>query len=343
MKILVTGGMGFIGSHIAEFHAIRNHQVIIIDNLSRGRLLGKENLNKSYNCQYLLKYNSVTFINADIRDGITVMKAAKGCDVIFHAAAQTAVTSSIANPADDFTSNVTGTFNVLEAARHNGVSTVVYCSTNKVYGENVNKVGIVEGESRYYFESSCENGIGENFSVDLCEHTPYGCSKLAGDIYCQEYARCYGIRMAIFRMSCIYGLRQFGVEDQGWVSWLTYATINNIPINIYGDGKQVRDLLFIDDLLDLYEKFLLSNSGLCVLNIGGGKNFSVSILELLDVLYEITRKRSLLNFSDWRHSDQKVYISDISEAESVLDWIPKIPPNEGVSRLVEFIKSNESV
>lgn len=340
MKILVTGGMGFIGSHIAEFHAMKGHHVVVIDNLSRGRLLSNAIFNKNLNQHHLLKYENIRHINADIRDKAAVMEAAVGCDIIFHSAGQTAVTSSIQNPEDDFTSNLTGTFNILESARHNGVSTVVYCSTNKVYGGNVNKAGILEGRTRYSFESDRSNGIGEDFPIDLCEHTPYGCSKLSGDIYCQEYARCYGIRTAVFRMSCIYGTRQFGIEDQGWVAWLTYATLKNIPLNIYGDGKQVRDLLFISDLVDLYEKFLFSDIRHGVFNIGGGKDFSVSILELLEILFHITGKRSSLTFSDWRHSDQKIYVSDISKAARELCWMPKISPLEGVSKLVDFVKNN---
>jgi len=341
MKILVTGGMGFIGSHIAEYHAMKGHQVVVIDNLSRGRLLSDAMFGKNLNQNHLLTYGNIKHINADIRDKATVMEAAQGCEVIFHAAGQTAVTTSMQNPEDDFSANVVGTFNVLESARQNGVGTVVYCSTNKVYGENVNKVEILEGKRRYAFEEAYNKGISENFPVDLCEHTPYGCSKLTGDIYCQEYARCYGIRTAVFRMSCIYGTRQFGIEDQGWVAWLTYATLRNIPLNIYGDGKQVRDLLFISDLVDLYEKFLLSDISHGVFNVGGGRDFSVSILELLELLHEITGKRAPLTYSDWRHSDQKIYISDTGKVMDTLGWKPEVSPLAGVGRLVEFMTNNE--
>jgi CDP-paratose 2-epimerase len=341
MKILVTGGMGFIGSHIAEHHAMQGDQVVVIDNLSRGKLLPAASANRELNRNHLLGYANILHINADIRDKATVTEAAKGCDIIFHAAGQTAVTTSMQNPEDDFSCNVVGTFNILEAARLNGVSTVVYCSTNKVYGANVNNVGILEGDTRYSFENGYNRGISENFPIDLCEHTPYGCSKLTGDLYCQEYARCYGIRTAVFRMSCIYGTRQFGIEDQGWVTWLTHATLNDIPLVIYGDGKQVRDLLFISDLVDLYDKFLLSDMKHGVFNIGGGTDFSVSILELLDLLHGITGKRAPLTFSSWRHSDQKIYISDISKAAHQLGWKPRISPTAGLAKLVEFMTGNE--
>jgi len=341
MKILVTGGMGFIGCHIAECHAMKGHQVVIIDNLSRGKLLANSHFSRNLNRDHLLAYSNITHIHGDIRDKATVVVAAEGCDVIFHAAGQTAVTSSMHNPDDDFTSNATGTFNVLEAARLNGVSTVVYCSTNKVYGANVNRIDIQESSNRYAFSEGFSNGIAEDFPIDQCEHSPYGCSKLAGDIYCQEYGRCYGIQTAVFRMSCIYGTRQFGVEDQGWVTWLTYATLKNLPLNIYGNGKQVRDLLFISDLVDLYERFLFSNLDHAVFNIGGGRNYSVSILELLDILHEISGKRSPLTFADWRHSDQKIYVSDIRKAENLLGWVPKVSPIEGVRKLVDFVNGNE--
>ena len=342
MKILVTGGMGFIGSHIAEYHAIRGDQVVVIDNLSRGRLLPKALFNKDLNRNHVLNYANIQHINADIRDENAVMEAAKGCEIIFHAAGQTAVTTSMQNPEDDFSSNVVGTFNVLESARLNGVSTVVYCSTNKVYGANVNRVGIREESNRYSFCGSHDNGISEDFSIDLCEHTPYGCSKLAGDIYCQEYARCYGLRTAVFRMSCIYGTRQFGIEDQGWVAWLTYATLHNVPITVYGDGKQVRDLLYITDLVDFYDRFLRSDIQHGVFNLGGGKDFSVSVLELLDILHAATGNRAPLAFADWRHSDQKVYISDFTGAVTALGWKPRTSPAEGVGNLVNYLTSYDS-
>jgi CDP-paratose 2-epimerase len=340
MKILVTGGIGFIGSHIAEHHAARGDQVVIIDNLSRGKLLGKPVFNYDLTISHLQQYHNIEILKADILDYQLLAKAAAGCELIFHAAAQTAVTASIVNPGQDFTTNVVGTFNVLEAARTNGVGTVIYCSTNKVYGDNVNSIGIIEGNSRYSFEEAFDSGIPEGFPIDRCEHTPYGCSKLAGDIYCQEYAHRYGIKTGIFRMSCIYGTRQFGVEDQGWVAWLAYATLKGLPITIYGDGKQVRDLLFISDLLDLYAKFIASDLRHGVFNIGGGRDFAVSIRELLEILYNITGKRAALSYADWRHSDQRAYISDISKVAAVLQWRPQISPTEGVSRLVQFIETS---
>ncbi len=342
MKILVTGGMGFIGSHIAEYHASRGDRVVVLDNLSRGRLLPRAHGCSDLNRDYLLNLHHISHVEADIRDRQAVMEAAAGCDVIFHAAGQTAVTTSMRDPAEDFSVNVTGTFNILEAARLCGVGTVVYCSTNKVYGANVNKLGIREEPTRYAFCDSHADGIGEEFPIDRCEHTPYGCSKLTGDLYCQEYARCYGLRTAVFRMSCIYGTRQFGMEDQGWIAWLAYATLRGLPITVYGDGKQVRDILYIADLVDAYDRFLHSDLEHGVFNLGGGKGFSVSVLELLDILQGITGKRSPLTFREWRHSDQKVYISDISGAASALGWHPRTSPAEGIATLVDYLARNGS-
>lgn len=340
MKVLVTGGIGFIGSHIAEYHAARGDQVLVIDNLSRGKLLGKPMFNHRYTLDCLQQHPNLQFLQGDIRDQKRLAEAARGCELIFHAASQTAVTASLLRPEEDFTTNVVGTFNVLEAARTSGVGTVVYCSTNKVYGNNVNAIRIGEEDRRYRLEDGYENGIPEEFPVDRCAHTPYGCSKLAGDLYCQEYAHRYGIRTGIFRMSCIYGSRQFGVEDQGWVAWLTYATLRGLPITIYGDGKQVRDLLYVSDLVACYERFLAADLDHGLFNVGGGPGFSVSILELLDILEEITGKRSPLTFSDWRQSDQKAYISDIRRATASLGWSPRITPQEGIRRLAQFIETS---
>lgn len=343
MKILITGAAGFVGSHAAEFYAKKNHQIIALDNLSRDKLLKKEIKNKHFNWDYLKRFKNLKLIEGDIRNIDLLKKLTKNCDAVIHAAAQTAVTTSIIEPETDFSSNVIGTFNILESARLNNVKKVVYCSTNKVFGENVNKIGIKEEEKRYNFEEKYKEGIPEDFSIDLCEHTPYGCSKLTGDIYCQDYAHLYGISTGVFRMSCIYGTRQFGVEDQGWVAWFTIATILNKPITIFGDGKQVRDVLYIQDLVELYDKFLNSNITHQVLNVGGGPKFTLSLLELLDLLEELTGRKPKINYSSWRQSDQKVYISDIRKAKKILNWTPKTPPREGVKNLVNFIKANKEI
>jgi len=345
-RILVTGGAGFIGSNIAEFYAKKKNNVTVFDNLSRARLLGRGCKDVVYNWNYLKRYSDIRLIKGDITNFEQLKEACKNVDIIIHTAAQTAVTTSLDNPKTDFMVNALGTVNVLEAARRfcNNPA-IIFCSTNKVYGNNINNIKILEKEKRYVFEDSFENGIPETFPVDLCEHTPYGCSKLAGDLYTQDYAKIYGLKAIVFRMSCIYGPRQFGVEDQGWVTWFTIATITEKPIIIYGDGQQVRDALYVSDLIQAFHAFLQRKNQLAgeVFNIGGGPKNTLSLLELLDLLEELTGKRSKINFSEWRSSDQKVYISNITKAREKLGWTPKINPHEGVKRLVNWVSENKQL
>jgi CDP-paratose 2-epimerase len=346
MKILITGGAGFVGSHTAEYYAKSGNDVTIIDNLSRAKILNKNDKNAMFNWNYLKKnYPKIKLIKGDIRDARILEKLAKDVDVIIHTAAQTAVTTSITDPRTDFETNALGTFNVLEAARKSkNTPALVYCSTNKVYGDNVNRVPIKENESRYDFsDNKFKNGISESFSTDLCEHTPYGCSKFLGDVYVQDYAKRNEIKTGIFRMSCIYGTRQFGVEDQGWVAWFTIATVLEKPITIYGDGKQVRDILYISDLIDAFNSFIKKQNSLkCeVFNIGGGTKNTISLLELLDMLEKETGNKPKISFDKWRPSDQKVYISDISKAEKTLSWNAKISPENGIKKLIDWVKENK--
>ena len=341
MKILVTGGAGFIGSHVAEYYAKKNNKVVVLDNLSRAKLLKKENRNTQYNWDYLTQYDSIKLIKGDIRDYQTIEKAVQGVEVIVHTAAQTAVTTSVTDPEPDFTTNALGTFNVLEAARKSSNKPIIiYCSTNKVYGENVNKIKVIEKESRYEFEKKFKKGIPEDFPIDLCEHTPYGCSKLSGDLYMQDYAHLYGLKVGVFRMSCIYGPRQFGVEDQGWIAWFTIATILDKPITIFGDGKQVRDVLYVSDLVNAFDIFMKSDLSYGVFNMGGGPENTISLLELLDILQDFTGKRSQVKFADWRPSDQKVYISNIDKAKRKLIWSPQNFPVQGIERLIKWVTGN---
>ena len=318
----------------------------VFDNLSRTRLLGKGHKNATYNWDYLKKYDNIRFIEGDITSFEQLMKACKDIDAIIHLAAQTAVTTSLTDPRTDFIINALGIFNILEAIRRSRRDpAVIYASTNKVYGDNVNKINVLEKETRYVLEDKFKNGIPEMFPIDLCEHTPYGCSKLAGDLYTQEYGKIYGLKTAVFRMSCIYGPRQFGVEDQGWIAWFTIATITGKPITIYGDGKQVRDVLYVNDLIHAFDAFLQRKNQFSgeVFNIGGGPENTLSLLELLDILEQLTGKRSKINFSDWRPSDQKVYISNTSKAKEKLGWSPKVNPKEGVKKLVNWVSENKQL
>ena len=236
-----------------------------------------------------------------------------------------------------------GTFNVLEAARRASTNpTVIYCSTNKVYGSNVNRIPVeIRGKRYVYADERFKHGIPEDFPVDLCEHTPYGCSKLAADLYVQDYAHVYGLRTAVFRMSCVYGERQMGAEDQGWVAWFVIAALTGRTITIYGDGMQVRDILYVGDLVEAYDMFFNSRLKHGVFNIGGGPENTLSLLELIDMLREMLRVDIKVRFSEWRPGDQRVYISDIRRARELLGWRPKVLPKEGVARLIDWASANK--
>jgi len=342
MKILVTGGAGFIGSHAAEYFARKGYEVIVFDNLSRAKLLGKSIGDPLYNWEYLRNnYENIRLVRGDIRDYSSLKEVTRRVDVVVHAAAQTAVTTSIKDPRTDFEINVLGTFNVLEVARLND-AIVIYCSTNKVYGENVNKIPIVEKETRYeYADPMYKNGIPETFPIDLTAHTPYGCSKLAADIYVQDYGYTYGLKTGVFRMSCIYGERQLGVEDQGWVAWFVIATLTNKPITIYGNGKQVRDVLYVKDLIEAWDTFInAKHIKHGAYNIGGGSENTLSLLELLQILYEETGQRPQVRYASWRPKDQKVYVSDITKIKKELKWEPKTSPREGIKKVIKWVMEN---
>ncbi len=340
MKIFVTGGAGFIGSHVAEKYARDEHEVIVFDNLSRAELLKKHQFDPQYNWNYLARYKNIERIKGDIVNREEIEKVVDGVDVIVHTAAQTAVTTSVVDPFEDFKTNAIGTFNVLETARRSSKKpSIIFCSTNKVYGDNVNVVGIEEGENRYRFaDEQFQDGIPETFPIDLCEHTPYGCSKLTGDLYMQDYAHLYDLKIGVFRMSCIYGARQMGVEDQGWVAWFTLAAVEGKPITIYGDGKQVRDVLYVEDLVAAYDAFIRSDLQHGVYNTGGGNTHTLSLLELLAILEDRLGTKFQVSYSDWRPSDQKVYISNIEKLNQELHWTPKTSPDEGVEKLIEWVK-----
>jgi len=338
----VTGGAGFVGSHVAEHFTGEDNEVIVCDNLYRGQVLGKFAQGKSYNWQYLKeKCPNVKLRNTDMRDFKSLRAEVKGAETVVHAAGQVAVTTSMKDPRTDFEINALGTFNVLEAARENDAA-VIFCSTNKVYGENVNNISVEEQSRRYNFgDPEFVNGIPESFSIDHTGHSPYGSSKLAADAYVQDYAHSYGLKTGVFRMSCIYGERQFGVEDQGWLAWFVIATLTGRPITIYGDGKQVRDVLYVSDLVKAFDRFLQSNIKHGVFNMGGGPENTLSLLELLDIVEKETGLRSTLNYDAWRAADQRVYISDIREASKTLGWRPATSPLVGVGLIVKWVEDNK--
>jgi CDP-paratose 2-epimerase len=342
MRVLVTGGAGLVGSHTAEYYAKRGEKVTVLDNLMRSKLFGWNKKSVEYNWKYLQRYKNIKRVRGDIRDERTLAKVIKGANVVIHAAAQPGVLLSAKDPRQDFSINAYGTFNVLEALRKHAPGAVfIYCSTNKVYGENVSRFTLVEKNTRYVYKEIA--GINEGLAADYTARTPYGASKYSGDIYTQEYARIYGLRTAVFRMSCIYGPRQFGFEDQGWVAWFTIASILNRPVTIYGDGKQVRDLLYIDDLIQAFDSFVNSNLRHAVFNIGGGPDNTISLMEFLDFLQNQMRIRMQVSFSQWRKADQKVYISDITRLREKLNWQPKIPILEGSQKLIEWARQHKTL
>jgi CDP-paratose 2-epimerase len=337
MKVLVIGGAGFIGSNTAERFLAKGHEVWVFDNLSRR---GTE-----WNINRLKQNKNLFFIKGDTRNYAEIKKVFENhhdFDAVYHLAAQVAVTTSVVNPREDFEINAMGTFNVLEAVRETKSNPViVYSSTNKVYG-GMTDIKIVERKGRYEYKS-LPHGISEKRLLDF--HSPYGCSKGTADQYMIDYSRIYGLRTVVFRQSCIYGYRQFGIEDQGWVAWFTIAAMMGKPITIYGDGKQVRDVLFIDDLVDAYESAVKNIDKINgqAFNIGGGPKNTMSLLELLTFLEKFFGKKIPLRFSDWRPGDQPVFVCDINKAKKAFGWSPKVKPEEGVKKLYEWVKDNKEL
>lgn len=340
VKVLVTGGAGMVGSHTAEYYAKKGDDVVVLDNLMRSKLFEYDRASVEFNWNYLKRYKNIKRIKGDIRNARDVARAiGEGADLCIHAAGQPGVGLSCKEPVEDFSINAFGTLNVLECLRRKcQEATFIYCSTNKVFGENVGKLKLLEKEKRYVFEGP--KSVNEEMPIDLAGHTPYGASKYTGDIYTQEYAHIYGMKTAVFRMSCIYGVRQFGFEDQGWVAHFVISNILKRPITIYGDGKQVRDILYVEDLVSAYDKFFKSDIRHDVYNIGGGSENTISLLEFIEMIEGETGLKMEYRFSDWRPLDQKVYISDISKVSKRLDWAPKISPGFGIKLLIEWVKDN---
>jgi CDP-paratose 2-epimerase len=334
-RTLITGGAGFIGSNLANRLLREGQDVTIFDNLSRSGC--------ATNITWLQQTHgpeSFKLIRADLLDFERLKEAAAGVQRVYHLAGQVAVTSSVQDPRKDFEDNALGTFNLLEAARLVGDSPIViYASTNKVYG-GMEDIRIEEEETRYRYRDF-RFGIPETQPLDF--HSPYGCSKGAGDQYTRDYARIYGLRSVVVRQSCIYGYRQFGVEDQGWLAWFIIAALKKRDISIYGNGKQVRDILFIDDLLDAYEAIVSKADQVSgeIFNVGGGPSNTISIWTEFGPLLERLLGRPIpVEFSDWRPGDQPVYVSDIRKANKVLDWRPSVSVEEGIQLLFRWVWDN---
>ncbi len=337
-RILVTGGAGFIGSNLVNRLLRQGHQVTIFDNLSRSGC--RQNLAW---LQQQFGPDAFCLVEADLTDFAALQRAATGAKRVYHLAGQVAVTTSVKNPRQDFEANALGTFNMLEAVRTAADDPIVlYASTNKVYG-GMEEVNIAEDETRYYY-ADFPYGVSETQPLDF--HSPYGCSKGAGDQYVRDYARIYNVRSVVVRQSCIYGYRQFGIEDQGWLAWFIIAALKGRSISIYGNGKQVRDALFIDDLLDGYEAIVqhIDQAVGQVYNIGGGPENTISIWREFGPLLEKLLERPLhVDYHTWRPGDQPVYISDIRKAERDLGWKPRVPVAQGTECLYRWIYDNQKL
>ena len=336
MKVIITGGAGFIGSNAARRHLERGDTVVLVDNLSRA---GSE-----ANLAWLRSLGRpFTFIRQDVRDANAIERTlAEHADAsrVLHLAGQVAVTTSVQDPRADFEVNAAGTLNVLEGMRRtDSRAALIYASTNKVYGE-LPGVHSALRDGRYAFESI--EGIGEDQPLDF--HSPYGCSKGSADQYVRDYARIYGLRTVVLRQSCIYGYRQFGVEDQGWVGWFCIAARQGLPLRIFGDGRQVRDVLFIDDLLDAFDAASeRAPAGGAVYNIGGGPANAVSLLQVIAILERLSGRPLPLTFGPWRPGDQKIYVSAIRRAEHELEWRPSVGWETGVERLYAWVADNLAI
>lgn len=334
--ILVTGGAGFIGCNLADRLAAEGHDVRIFDALVRPGV--EENLD------WLVRRHPrrISHIKADIREEVVVSEAVRDVEAVFHFAAQVAVTASLVEPRADADVNIGGTLNLLEALRRRpNPAPLVFASTNKVYGD-LSDVPLEAGEEGYRPQdaSLAAIGIGENRPLDF--HTPYGCSKGAADQYVLDYARSFGLPAAVLRMSCIYGPRQRGTEDQGWVAHFGIRALAGEPVTLYGDGLQVRDILHVDDAVEAYcaaWRRIGSVSG-GVFNLGGGPSNAVSLRRVLAEIGEITGRPVDTRFEAWRTGDQRYYVSDRRRAEQDLGLRPPKPWREGVADLLDWLTSD---
>jgi CDP-paratose 2-epimerase len=334
---LITGGAGFIGTNLADHYLSQKKRVTIFDNFSRAGTL--ENIS-------WLKRNHgslLRIVEGDVRmidEGFN--RLVEEAEVVYHLAAQVAVTTSVTNPAEDFEINARGTFNVLESIRQSfSKPTLLYSSTNKVYGK-MDDLEITEHNGRYAYEN-LETGVPVTRPLEF--YSPYGCSKGCGDQYVADYARIYDLNTIVFRQSCIYGPHQFGIEDQGWVAWFAIRAMQGLPFTIYGDGKQVRDVLYVGDLINAYDAAVenIEKTRGKAYNIGGGTQNTLSLLELVNVLEEQFGTKLQFEFDDWRPGDQLVYISDLQKATQDFGWLPGVSPIEGIANLVDWLSINRAL
>lgn len=332
--VLITGGAGFIGTNLAHRLLTAHKSVLIYDNLSRPGV--EQNLRWLHETHG----NLVQFEHDDVRDRASLREAVRNASQVFHFAAQVAVTTSLDEPTEDFEINARGTLNLLEALRAlEEPPSLVFTSTNKVYGD-MKEVNLRVADGRYEPEDAKIRANGFDESRCLHFHSPYGCSKGCAEQYVLDYARTFGMRTAVFRMSCIYGLHQFGNEDQGWVAHFLIRALKGEPITIYGDGRQVRDILFVEDLVEAFlraQENMDSVSGQ-VFNIGGGPSNTTSLLELLQLIEELSGKPPKTRFDTWRSADQQYYVSDTRKFSMATGWTPKVGVRVGVAKLYQWLR-----
>jgi CDP-paratose 2-epimerase len=336
--ILITGGAGFIGSNLADRLAGEGHEIVVYDTLSRAGV--------GRNLAWLKERHGsrITNLIGDIRDEDAVVRAVRDVKAVFHMAAQVAVTTSLVDPREDFDINVRGTINVLDAVRVRRERVpVIFASTNKVYGDLNDLPIAATGDGYEPAGLIARRGIDESRPLDF--HTPYGCSKGAADQYVLDYCRSYEIPTVVFRMSCIYGQRQMGTEDQGWVAHFLIRALQNEPITIYGDGRQVRDILNVRDAVDAYVRALdrMDQVKGRAFNLGGGPDNAVSLLQLVDEIRAITGRDAEIDFQDWRQGDQRWYVSGTHAATAALGLRQPLGWRHGVQRLAEWLAGDRGI
>ncbi|MFH1370989.1 MAG: NAD-dependent epimerase/dehydratase family protein [Planctomycetota bacterium] len=336
MKVLVTGGCGFLGSHVCEYYAVRGDGVVSYDNMSKHELqrtgFAVETA-RNYNWEYLKKLN-VALVKADVRDFDELAARADGCDYIIHTAAQPAMTISWEDPRLDVTTNVLGTFNVLEVARKLRIP-VASCATVHIYGNEINQE-LTETQQRYVRNPAA---IDEQHPTLEGILSPLHASKGAADIYLKTYIDTYGLEAASFRLTGIYGTRQFGGEDHGWVANFSIRAVLGWPITIFGTGKQVRDIIYATDVCEAFDAFYRSRkSG--IYNIGGSTNTMISLLDCVDILEKILGRKPVVNFAPDRPSDLRYFVCDTTKARENMGWVAKVLPEQGIRLLVNWVEEN---
>jgi len=339
MKVLVTGGCGFLGSNVCEYYAKRGDEVLSLDNMTKyelertGYAAGAA---RDHNWN-TLQAMGVRMVREDIRKAEAVMDYSSGHDFIVHTAAQPAMTISWEDPRLDFSTNVYGTFNVLEAARTHGIP-VACCATIHIYGNRINDT-LIETQTRYVRTPAA---IDEDHPTMEGNLSPLHASKMSGDIYARAYAKVYGLKAASFRLTGIYGPRQFGGEDHGWVANFSIRAVLGWPLTIFGTGKQLRDVLYADDAVAAFQAFYDSQEP-GAYNVGGGEPCAISLLECIEIIKEFCGREVTVRREKERYGDLRYFVCDINKAKHALNWEPKVRPREGIGKLIRWIEQNRDL